>query len=102
MHRHLQNAANERGKRSANCLGCGQQFEPVHDFRLHGEGPTTTVFRLVPITDAAEAWINDNVGAEGYQPCYPSLYVEHGYIEALLEGIGEAGLTVDVDQRVLA
>jgi hypothetical protein len=91
-----------RARRGANVETWPRRAEPEHDFRLHSEGPRSTVFRLVPLTDAAEAWVNDNVGTEGYQPCYPTLYVEHGYIEALLEGIGEAGLIVDVDQRVLA
>ena len=28
MHRHLQRAANEEGRRSANCMRCGQRIEP--------------------------------------------------------------------------
>ena len=28
MHRHLQRAANEEGRRSANCMRCGKRMEP--------------------------------------------------------------------------
>jgi hypothetical protein len=80
------------------------ETEPEHDFRLEGEGPMTSVFRLIPLTTVAKVWVALNVGegGEDFQPDYPTLYVEHRYIEPLLEGIGEAGLTVNVIERAVA
>ncbi len=94
MHRFLQGQANEWGKRSVNCLGCGRRYDP-NDFRLDGEGPLTSVFRLVPLTDNARGWIADNVSrTEGFQPDWPTLYVESRYLDDLIEGMEDAGLTV--------
>ena len=73
------------------------------DFRLYGEGPMTTVYQLEPLTDNAKGWIADNVSrTEGYQPDYPTLYIEHRYLLPLLDGIAEAGLTVNTRDRVPA
>lgn len=94
MHTFLQNQANERGQRSVNCLGCGRRYEP-DDFRVDGDGPMTSVFRVVPLTDNARGWIADNVSrTEGYQPDWPTLYVERRFLDDLIEGIIGAGLTV--------
>ncbi len=64
------------------------------DFQLCGEGPMTTVFRLIPLNDAAKGWIEEHVDQEGLQPSWPELFVEHGYIDALLAGVTSAGFTV--------
>ena len=94
MHRFLRNQANEQGKQSDNCLGCGQRFLP-DDFRVEGEGSMTTLFRIVALTDSAKEWVNDNVdNEEGYHPEWPTLFVEHRYLDDLIEGIIGAGLAV--------
>ncbi len=64
------------------------------DFRLYGEGPMTTVFRLTPLSDRAKEWVEEHVDQEGFQPSWPEVFVEHGYIDAVLEGINLSGLTI--------
>ncbi len=93
MHRFLRNEANEQGKQSTNCMGCGQRLQP-DDFRIDGEGPMTTLFRVVPLTDAAKEWVEENVSEEGFQPSWPTVHVEHRYLADLVDGIEGAGLTV--------
>ncbi len=94
IHTFLQNQANEQGHQSVNCLGCGRRYQP-DDFRLDGEGPLTSVFRLVPLTGDARGWIADNVSrTEGFQPDWPTLYIEHRYLDDLIEGIEGEGMTV--------
>ncbi len=99
IHRVMQDRANEQGSQTDNCMGCGQRFQP-EDFRVGGEGPMTSLFKVVPLTDEARAWVDDNVSEEGFQPDWPVLYVEHRYLDDLIEGIEGAGLTVG--RRVLA
>ncbi len=68
----------------------------MNDFELYSDGgPMTTLFRLTPLSDRAIAWVEENVSTEGFQPAWPVLYVEHGYVDHLLAGIEAAGMTVD-------
>lgn len=93
MHRFLQNQANEQARRSVNCLGCSRRYDP-DDFRVDGEGPMTTLFRVVPLTEAAKEWVDDHVSTGGFHPEWPTLHVEHRYLADLIAGIEGAGLTV--------
>lgn len=74
---------------------------PEHDFSMVGASGDT-VFKLVPLTDAAREWVEENVSREGFQPDWPTIVVEHRYIDNLLGGIDEAGFTVDAVERALA
>lgn len=68
----------------------------MNDFELYSDGgPMTTLFQLTPLNDRAIAWVEENVSREGFQPSWPVLFVEHGYIDHLLDGITAAGMTVD-------
>ena len=93
MHAFQQNVANEQGRQSDNCMGCGRRFQP-DDFRVDGEGPMTSLFRIVPLTNAAEEWVDAHVSTAGFHPEWPTLYVERRYLDDLIEGIEGAGLTV--------
>ncbi len=74
--------------------------EPAYDFSLTDQG---TILVLSALTDDARAWVGENVGTEGYQPDLPNrVYLEPRYVDALLDGIGEAGLTVDAIEQALA
>ncbi len=99
MHRFLRNEANEQGKQSTNCMGCGQRLQP-DDFRVDGEGAMTTLFRVVPLTSLAEEWVDEHVSTAGFQPDWPTLHVEHRYLADLVDGIEGAGLTVG--RRIIA
>lgn len=66
------------------------------DFKLYGDGPMATLYRLTPLTDAAKEWVEQNVSSGGFQPSWPELFIEHGCIDNLLGGITAAGMTVDV------
>ena len=54
----------------------------------------TSVFRLVPLTDEAKRWVNNNVSRERFQPDWPTLYIEHRFLDDLIEGIEGEGLAV--------
>ena len=50
---------------------------------------------LRPISDNGEEWIMENVDpTEGYQPYYPTLIVEHRYVEEIVGGMTADGLEV--------
>lgn len=66
------------------------------DFVLYGDGPLATLFRLTPLSDTAKEWIEEHVNQQqGFQPTWPELFVEHGYLDDLVGGIIAAGMTVD-------
>lgn len=62
------------------------------DFELEDMGG---IYFLRPQTDEAVAWANEHVGSEnGYQPHWPTVLVEHRYLEDIVEGARADGLTV--------
>ena len=71
-----------------------------YDFSLNDQG---TILVLTALSDEAKAWVGENVSKEGYQPDLPNnVYLEWRYVDAILDGIDETGLTVDAVERALA
>lgn len=62
----------------------------VTDFVVAGGG---TVYLLIPKTDAARAWRNDNLPGD-VQMLGNGIAVEHRYISDILDGIKNDGLTI--------
>ena len=68
-----------------------KQLEPS-DFRFENHG---SVCLLRPITAAAKAWVKEHIGHDnGYQPLWPTVLIEPGYCEAILDGIAAGGLSL--------
>jgi len=65
----------------------------VSDFRIENHGSIVVV---QPLTPEATAWVEENVPTEPWQWLGGGLCVEHRYAEAIVEGIGEDGLNVDL------
>jgi hypothetical protein len=62
------------------------------DFRLQNEG---SIVLLRPLTPGAVDWVNIHIGEDnGYQPNWPSVLIEPRYVEAILQGIAEDGMSV--------
>ncbi len=62
------------------------------DFVVQNEG---SIFLLHPHTDAARTWVEEHIGANnGFQPCWPTVVIEHRYIADIIEGIRNDGLVV--------
>lgn len=61
------------------------------DFKLSGGG---SMFLLRPLTDAAKAWLEENIAGETSW-LGDSLGVESRYIANLVDGIQNDGLTVE-------
>ena len=62
------------------------------DFRLQNEG---SLVLLHPLTPSAVEWVNDRIGKNsGYQPQWPSVLLEPRYVEAILQGIVDDGMSV--------
>ena len=54
-----------------------------------------SIFLITPLTPAAIAWIEENIGADnGYQPYFPAVVIEHRYIADIVAGIQNDGLIV--------
>ena len=66
----------------------------VIDVQVTDDGGS--LFVVNPLNDKARAWLADNVDKdEGFQPYWPTVIVEHRYIDALVGGMRrEGGLTV--------
>jgi hypothetical protein len=65
---------------------------PTPDFEVQNHG---TIFLLIPQTTSARIWIGDHIGRDnGYQPSYPTIIVEHGFIADIVAGIQNDGLVV--------
>jgi hypothetical protein len=46
-------------------------------------------------TEAAESWVEDNVQTESWQWLGGRLCVDHGFADALVQGMQDAGLVVE-------
>ena len=68
----------------------------MSDFHMDG-GPIglASVLRIEPLTQEAKDWVEEYVSHEGFQPDWPTLYVEHRYLDYLIDGIAISGLTID-------
>lgn len=65
---------------------------PTIDITIHNHG---SIVRLVPNTDVARDWIDENIGREnGYQPYYPTVICEPRYVDNVIEGMQADGLTI--------
>ena len=67
---------------------------PPADFSLENHG---SIFLLIPQTDSARVWIDDHIGRDnGFQPYFPKIVIEHRYVSAIVEGIQNDGLAVQL------
>jgi hypothetical protein len=63
------------------------------DFVVENHG---CIFLLRPLSPSATSWIEEHIGQDnGYQPYFPTVIVEHGYITDIVEGIRNDGLAVE-------
>lgn len=53
-----------------------------------------SIFMVTPLSGAARQWMEENVPTESWQWLGSSLSVEHRYVENLIAGMQDAGLTV--------
>ena len=65
--------------------------EPQADIVIENHG---TIFLFRPLSDSARTWIEENVMPEGFHPDWPTLVVEHRYVENLAAGMQDAGLVL--------
>jgi hypothetical protein len=55
-----------------------------------------TILLLKPETDQGREWLDENIGRDNsYQPYWPTVVVEHRFVEAILDGMEQDGVTVD-------
>jgi len=65
---------------------------PTIDFEIQDHG---SIFLLIPHSISARAWIDDHIGKDnGYQPYWPTVVIDHGYIADIVEGIRNDGLVL--------
>lgn len=63
------------------------------DFQVYADGPMSTVYLLIPLSDAARAWVDEHL-PEDRLTLGAGVAVEHRYIGDLVETIIGDGLTV--------
>jgi hypothetical protein len=62
------------------------------DFILENHG---SIFLLRPQNERAVAWVDERIGSNnGYQPCFPTVVIEHRFVADILAGIRSDGLGV--------
>jgi len=55
----------------------------------------SSIFLLCPLTETARTWLEGNIGSDnGFQPHWPTVVVDHRYIQDIVRGIQDDGLTV--------
>ena len=60
------------------------------DFAVENHG---SIFLLRPLSENARAWAEGNIGQQsGYQPYWPTIIIEHRYVQLILEGAQRDGL----------
>ena len=67
-----------------------QYTKPVADFFIDSQ---SSVFVVIPRTDAAKAWIEEHVDMEDVQTWGNGIVVEHRFIQALVAGAQADDLT---------
>lgn len=65
------------------------------DVLVKGTGRYSSLFLLTPQSDAATAWIAENIGPDATWWC-GALVVEHRYVANLIEGMRGDGLEVRI------
>jgi hypothetical protein len=63
----------------------------MSDVRVHYHG---SVVMVEPVSAAAQEWVDENVGLEGWQWMGGAFAVEPRYLEGLVEGMAGEGLEV--------
>jgi hypothetical protein len=64
------------------------------DVTIINEG---TIALMRPNTPAARTWVDQHIGQEnGYQPLWPTVVVEPRYLEPILAGLVDCGLTIKI------
>jgi len=54
-----------------------------------------SIYLLRPITASARGWLENNLDVAGsFQPYWPTVVIEHRYVDMILEGIRDDGLAV--------
>lgn len=61
------------------------------DFTASNHG---SIILLTPKTEAAHAWVNENLQVEGWQTLGSSIAIEPRYFGDIVEGIRHDGLTI--------
>lgn len=61
------------------------------DVRVNGGG---TMYHVTPLTKAAKDWVSENVQLESWQWLGSGFGVEGRFLDNLLEGMVDSGLTV--------
>lgn len=64
------------------------------DFRVEDHG---TIALVTPVSVEAKQWLEENVPTESWQWHGDALAVEPRYVEALMDGAMDDGLTVGVE-----
>jgi hypothetical protein len=62
------------------------------DFTVTGGG---SIYLLRPLTDAARAWVDDHI-PDTAMWLGRAVAIEHRYLWPIVEGIDEAGLTLEI------
>lgn len=60
----------------------------------------TTLYLLIPISEAAKAWVSENVTVEPYSWLGPNIGVEHRFIEDIVSAMESDGLVRGTDFSV--
>jgi hypothetical protein len=64
----------------------------VPDFVLEDH---STIYLLRPISQPARSWVDERIGAgNGFQPCWPTVVIEHRYVADIVHAINSAGMDV--------
>jgi hypothetical protein len=61
------------------------------DIRIINQGTMTGV---LPLTEQASQWVDDNVQSEGWQWLGKILWVDHRMVDALIDGMIAAGFAL--------
>jgi hypothetical protein len=63
---------------------------PKANFRVEFHG---AIVLLIPLSTSGREWVHGHIGANnGYQPYYPTGFVEPRYLEDIIKGIRNDGL----------
>ena len=57
-----------------------------------------SIFFFDPVSDEAVDWITRFVSQEGYQPYWPTVLVEHRYVQGLVNAAINDGLEVEYER----
>jgi hypothetical protein len=75
-------------------------YPKYHNLTDEKENLMQSIYRLQPLSDAAEQWVNEHVQYESYQMMGPFICIEARYVSPIIEAMLDEGFKEGEDFNI--